>query len=139
MHQSTATRELVLQFLYSCDLAKMNLFIPGIWRQFVESFKTRKISARKARLYIKTIFDHTADIDAMIIPYLKEGWDINRISRVDLILIRIFVAENYIFHTPKNVIFNEIINIAKKYGGEESSKFVNGICQEIDLNEIRVS
>jgi len=94
VHQSTATREIVLQFLYTCEITKINIFSAGFWQQFLKQFLIYKISKRKARLYVKTIFDHQSEIDDLITLHLGKEWTIDRIHKVDLNILRMFVAES---------------------------------------------
>lgn len=70
-------------------------------------------------------------IDNLIDEHL-EGWTINRLSKVDKETLRIAVYEFlYRGDIPKEVSINEAVEIAKIYGGDNSSKFVNGILGSI--------
>lgn len=75
----------------------------------------------------KDIFSHVAEIDAEINEKAKD-WTTERMGRVDLSLIRLAVYEmKYDEETPDKVAVNEAVNLAKKYGGDNSPKFVNGV------------
>jgi N utilization substance protein B len=66
-------------------------------------------------------------IDAYIEKYLK-GWKMNRISKVDLAIMRLSVYEMTKRQDVPNIVaVNEAIELAKKFSGEKSSVFVNGI------------
>lgn len=85
----------------------------------------------KDRDYLQDVVKGTiksiGEIDKDIEKYLK-GWKINRISKVDLSILRLAIYE--ILNRddiPSNVSINEAVEIAKKYSGEESGAFVNGI------------
>ena len=57
-----------------------------------------------------------------------ENWTIGRINKVDLAVLRISLAEVlYYEKTPHRVVINEAVNLAKKYGTDDSGKFVNGV------------
>lgn len=57
-----------------------------------------------------------------------EGWDTTRMSKVDLTILRLAVYEiNYDDSVPTGVAINEAVNLAKKFGQDASSGFVNGI------------
>lgn len=76
---------------------------------------------------IKGTISDLSEIDKSIEVYLK-GWKINRISKVDLAILRLAIYE--ILNRddiPTNVSVNEAVEIAKKYSGEESGSFINGI------------
>ena len=67
-----------------------------------------------------------------VIDEKSESWKINRMNYVDLSIIRLAYYE--IFHDediPMAVAINEAVEIAKIYGGEDSSSFVNGILAKL--------
>ena len=81
--------------------------------------------------YIKTrLFDLCAkkeDIDELIAS-ASEGWDIGRIGKVELAILRLATYEaKFDEDIPVSVAINEAVEIAKKYGGEDSPAFINGI------------
>lgn len=81
--------------------------------------------------YIRTVVEgvvaHVEEIDALITQYAK-GWTVERISGVCLALLRLAVYEmKYMEDIPAGVSVNEAVAIAKKFDGEESLAFVNGI------------
>lgn len=68
-----------------------------------------------------------ADIDEMINKEAK-GWDTTRMGKVDLTLIRLAVYEiKYDEEIPTGVAINEAVELAKKFGQENSPGFVNGV------------
>lgn len=80
------------------------------------------ISAKSNR-----ILEKLEEIDAMINEQAK-GWTTERMSKVDLTIIRLAVYEiKYDEDVPAGVAINEAVELAKKFGQEESSGFVNGI------------
>jgi N utilization substance protein B len=89
-------------------------------------------------LVLKTIRD-TEVIDE-IIAQRAHKWDLERIARLDRIILRIGIAEMLHFpDIPEKVSINEAIEIAKKYSTENSGKFVNGILDSVktDMPELR--
>ena len=85
----------------------------------------------RERLYIEyaveTIIKNLKDIDFYIQNNI-EGWEIHRLARVDLSILRIAIYEMlYRKDIPIQVSINEAIEISKKYSTEESSKFINGV------------
>lgn len=76
---------------------------------------------------IKTIVENLGEVDNHIKSYI-EGWQIHRLAKVDLSILRIAIYEIiYRKDIPVEVSINEAIEIAKKYSTDESSKFINGI------------
>jgi N utilization substance protein B len=56
-----------------------------------------------------------------------EGWSFNQMSQTDLTILRLGTFEIMHTDTPANVVIEISIRLAKKYGGEESGRFVNGV------------
>ena len=60
------------------------------------------------------------------------GWSTERMSKVDLTILRLAYYEMKMDEeVPQKVAIDQAINLAKKYGGEESSSFVNGILAKL--------
>lgn len=73
------------------------------------------------------IMDHLSEIDRLINEKAK-GWSTQRMGKVDLTIIRLAVYEIlYDEDVPTNVAINEAVELAKKFGQDESYGFVNGI------------
>ena len=76
-----------------------------------------------------------ADVDALI-EANSHKWSHNRISRVALAVLRLAIYEmKYCDETPDSVAINEAVELAKRYGGDEDSAFVNGILGGISRAE----
>ena len=76
---------------------------------------------------VKLVVEHQKEIDKLIGEAAPE-WPFEQISLVDRNILRIAVAELiYDRDIPPKVAINEAIEMAKSYGGETSSKFVNGV------------
>ena len=73
------------------------------------------------------------EIDEIIISHLKEGWQLSRLMSADRNILRLGVYEMKFAESPiqKNIVINEAIELAKKYGTDDSGKFVNGILEAI--------
>lgn len=73
------------------------------------------------------IREKLAEIDALL-NEKAEGWDTTRMSKVDLTILRLAVYEiMYDESVPTGVAINEAVELAKKFGQDASSGFVNGI------------
>ena len=80
---------------------------------------------------VRGVFSNLDEMDDIIERNAK-GWKLQRISRVDLSILRLCIYE--ILHRddiPLNVSINEAVELAKKYGAEDSSAFVNGIMSNV--------
>lgn len=105
-----------------------------------ESFKLSEVLARNIERYDETIDDkafieqlvHGVDeksqeLDDVIRPLAPE-WPIEQIARMDRIILRIGVWELlFELEVPPKVVINEAVELAKAFGGENSSKFINGV------------
>lgn len=90
-------------------------------------------------LYIREkyngIVEKIEELDKAISSTSK-GWTIDRISKVDLTILRLAIFEiKYDDEIPNNVAIDEAVELAKKFGQDESSSFVNGILANIAKQE----
>lgn len=77
------------------------------------------------------ILDKLEEIDAIIINATK-GWKVSRIGKVELTILRLAVYEmKFDEEVPVSVAINEAVELAKKYGGDDSHAFINGILAKI--------
>ena len=122
-------RELALQMLFQHDMSG------NAPEQIIETFEELHKSKPNTREFAAKIFHgtvaHMPAIDEMI-QNQAENWRLSRMAAVDRNIIRMSVYE--FLHeddTPKLVIIDEAIEIAKKYGTQKSSQFINGILDGI--------
>ena len=67
----------------------------------------------------------------LISQNLKEKWDISRVSKVNLALLKLAIYEIIFNKLPYKVVVNEVVELAKKYGDDNSANFINGILANI--------
>lgn len=75
------------------------------------------------------------DIDGMIGERLR-GWTVDRLPVLDLLVLRLAVAELSATDTPTGVVLSEAVDLASRYGTDESAKFVNGVLAAL-VDEVR--
>jgi N utilization substance protein B len=77
---------------------------------------------------LEGVKEHTEEIDEFVSRYSKD-WMIDRIARVDLSILRVAIYEMLYRKedVPTGAAINEAVELAKRYGGERSYAFVNGI------------
>ena len=73
---------------------------------------------------------HKDEIDDLIQKNLKR-WKINRISKVDLSILRLAVYEMCFDELPPNIAINEALNLTKKYSIDRSKGYINGVLDSI--------
>lgn len=76
---------------------------------------------------------HLAEIDELIKSRLKTGWQMSRLMAADRNILRLAVYEMLFAEPPlqKNIAINEAVELAKRYGTDDSSRFVNGILEAV--------
>jgi len=99
---------------------------------YLESLKD--ISNREftyIRKKTEDIFTQIEQIDE-IIASISSGWKLNRLGKAELAILRLAVYEiKYDKDIPEKVAINEAIELAKRYGSEQSPKFINGVLAKI--------
>ena len=122
-------RELALQMLYQHDLSGNSA--DAVIGTFEDLQKSKANTREFATRIFRGTLDHLAQIDEMIVAQ-ADNWRLERMAVVDRNIIRMSVYE--FLHetdTPKLVIIDEAIEIAKKFGTQKSSQFINGILDGI--------
>ncbi|QHI73739.1 transcription antitermination factor NusB [Aminipila terrae] len=122
-------RELMMQLLFQVEV--QNEYNIEIKEKFFKDKEDLKVQKH----YIDEIFDiileHKEEIDQKI-EEASANWKINRINKVDLAILRLAVAELlHMNDIPTSVSINEAVILAKKFGTDESGKFINGILGNI--------
>lgn len=122
-------RERALQYLYQLDRAgEQSLSEPQeFWHHF---YPEEKPPAYFFRL-VEGVNQQREILDAYITRY-AEHWRLERMASVDRNLLRLAIFELlYCPEVPPKVAINEAIELAKKFGTEQSSAFVNGILDQV--------
>ena len=127
----TTMRELAFKLLYSIEIQKADNN-QELMQTFLES---NKIENKTAIDYIEDailgIEKNKKTIEEKIKENLKAEWKIERVSKIDLSILKLAIYEIKYKKLPYKVVINEAVELAKKYGEDTSSKFVNGILASI--------
>ncbi len=118
-------RELALQLLYQHEVTEVP---PEQMQAHFEEWKSATDGIRAfADTLLKGTLEHLAEIDDELARQTAH-WRLERLAAVDRNILRLAMYE-LLFHTdtPHAVVIDEAIEIAKKYGAEESARFVNGV------------
>lgn len=75
---------------------------------------------------VEGVHEHMAEIDALIEQSAK-GWDLSRMNKVDLAILRLAIYEMKWGETPIGVAINEAVELAKKFSSDEAPAFINGV------------
>jgi N utilization substance protein B len=114
--------------LYQWDVSRSP--IEAVFDSAEELQSISEEAGQFARKLARGTVARVAEIDALIAEH-SEHWRLSRMSTVDRNLLRLAVYECWETDTPKKVVINEALEIAKRYSSEESVAFVNGILDAI--------
>lgn len=120
------SREIAMELLFSMEISK-NSYEETI-ECFVEDYEKdlKTIDLEYIKEVMKSVVDHKEEIDEIIKNSLI-NWTIDRVSKVNLTIVRLAIAEMlYINDVPEVVAINEAIELTKKYSDDKSVSFVNG-------------
>ncbi len=85
---------------------------------------------------VRSVVDNQTAIDELIGKY-SIGWDVSRLGKVERAILRLAIAEMlYMTDIPVSVSINEAVLLAKKYGADQASKFINGILGKFSREEL---
>jgi N utilization substance protein B len=124
-------RIIALQTLYECDFrtesGDENLDLEEVLKRNVARYKEMVDDIDFIKKLVNGVQANADHLDAMLQPVAPE-WPIDQIARMDRLVLRIglYELENEADVPPK-VVINEAVELAKAFGGENSSKFVNGV------------
>ena len=82
------------------------------------------------------VVENVAELDRRIEENAR-GWTLERISRVDLAILRLAAYELSLGKTPEAVIVNEAVEMARQYSGEKSPQFIHGVLGSISRSMAR--
>lgn len=129
----TLMRENAFRLLYSLEVPKNKKL--NTTEQIDLYIESNEITNKEAIEYIKDaitgIEKNKETITKLIEENLKSNWKIERISKIDLSLLELAIYEIKYKEVPYKVAINEAVELAKKYGEENSKTFVNGILASI--------
>jgi len=120
-------RETIMQLYYQMEIH--NAFDGSIGKEILEDLiiKCNKSNMEYAKKMYDAFLVNKENIDLSIKENLS-NWNINRISKIDLSILRVALVEILFFdEIPITVSINEAVELGKKYGTDNSPSFINGI------------
>ena len=119
-------RELAFKLVYSLEVQHDE----NIEEQIDLYIQENEIEKQDVIEYIKDIViginNNSKEIEELIKACLTEKWTIERISKINLSILKLAIYEIKYKNIPYKAEINEAVELAKKYGEETSSKFING-------------
>jgi transcription antitermination protein NusB len=132
-------RIVTLQTLYEQDfrneVSDQNFALDEVLERNIERYKDTIDDINFIKQLVEGINTHQAEIDDIIRPVAPE-WPIEQIARMDRVILRIGVYElTFDKSVPPKVVINEAVELAKAFGGDNSSKFINGVLGTVLSNQ----
>ena len=129
MNRSKA-RELAFKLLYQIEIQK------EINEEDIKMFfDNNVINSVEVKEYINDIVNgisrYSKEILTQISKNLKKDWELERISKINISLLKLAIYEIKYKKLPYKVVINEVVELAKKYGEETSQSFINGILASV--------
>jgi len=127
----SAMRENAFKLVYSLEIQQEE----NLEEQIDLFFESNSITDEETKKYIKDVIlgikKEENNIQNYIEQNLKSDWKLNRISKMDLSILKVAIYEIKYNQIPYKVAINEAVELAKKYGEDKSKNFVNGILASI--------
>jgi len=123
-------RENAMKLLYQVQIQKDD--IDEQINRFIEEYEITSEQDKEYLLnVVNGVLENVEELDNLISKHAK-GWTIQRMPKVDLAIMRLSCFEiKYRNDIPVNVSINEAVELAKKYSGDQSKTFVNGVLGKI--------
>ncbi|MBI2082569.1 MAG: transcription antitermination factor NusB [Deltaproteobacteria bacterium] len=129
MGQRRKARELALQLLYQMEMQDVGPKV--VIDRFAESEEYPEEAKKFSYELVEGTYRNRREIDELIEKH-SSHWKIARMSAVDRNILRLGVYElSYLNDVPTSVAIDEAIEIAKRFGTENSGAFINGILDNI--------
>ncbi len=133
MNRSKA-RELAFKLIYEKEMQKE--IGEDTLQMFIES---QEIEDETVKEYLKDILfgvsKNEEKINMLIKNNLKENWTMDRISKINLSLLKIAIYEMIYEELPYKIAINEVVELSKKYSDEQAQAFINGMLASIVKQE----
>lgn len=133
-------RIIALQTLYEKEFREMcndtSFSVDEVLKRNIERYESLVDDVAFIEELVAGICEHASKLDEKLQP-IAPDWPLDQIARMDRLVLRIGAYE--LLHqqqTPPRVVINEAVELAKSFGGENSSKFINGVLGTLYRQEI---
>ena len=122
-------REEMFKLIYSLevqkseDLNQINIFL--------DNGNFKEVEKNKIKEDVLKIISLESEISEEISKNLKSDWNISRISKINMSILKIAIYEVIYKKLPYKISINEAVELAKKYGDETSASFINGVLASV--------
>lgn len=127
------TRKIAFELIYSLEILKIN---PGEYEEQINLFLDNYgVTENKVKEYVRDVVfgieKYKKDILEKINSELSEKWELSRLSKISLAILKLAVYEIIYKKLPYKVVINEAVELAKNYGDDNTPSFVNGVLASI--------
>lgn len=127
-------REILFKALYEVEIQK------DVTEEHIALFLENNEVTDKATVeYIKesvnNIHDKQEELESLIAKNLKKDWSLERISKINIALLKLAIYEIKYAEIPFKVVINEVVDLAKKYSEDSAPSFINGVLASIVAEE----
>ena len=127
----TEAREKIMIILYQIDLYVKDNIPYDLENVFHENLE---MDNKFVRDVVNGVLEKRENIDKVITKYL-DNWDLDRLGKTDRAILRLSTYEMLYYSTPKIVVINEAVELAKKYSDDKVVKLINAVLDKIRDNE----
>ncbi len=127
MSKRRKAREVAIQLLYKDDFNEQQRLDPTF---IVGRLNNDRKLAEFCTDLVKGVRDHSDEIDQALVSVL-DNWKLERVAATDRNILRLGTYELLYSDTPGPVVINECIELARRFGNEQSHQFVNGILDRV--------
>lgn len=127
------TRKVAFELIYSLEILKIE---KEEYEEQISLFlENHEITENKVKQYVEDVVHgiekNKDEILKQINNELSEKWELGRLSKISLAILKIAVYEMLYKEVPYKVVINEAVELAKNYGDDNSPAFVNGVLGSI--------
>ena len=127
----TEAREKIMVILYQIDFYKKENIEYNLEDVFHENLE---MDNKYVKDIVNGVLENQDKIDETINKYL-DNWDLDRLGKTDRAILRLSTYEMMYYDTPKVVVINEAVELAKKYSDDKVVKLINAVLDKIRDNE----
>ena len=127
----TEAREKIMVILYQIDFYKKENIEYNLEDVFHENLE---MDNKYVKDIVNGVLENQDKIDETINKYL-ENWDLDRLGKTDRAILRLSTYEMMYYDTPKVVVINEAVELAKKYSDDKVVKLINAVLDKVRGNE----
>ena len=127
------TRKVAFELIYSLEIQKID---KDEYEDQISLFiENEEITENKVIQYIQDvvygIYEHKEEILQQINEEISEKWELSRLSKVSIVILKLATYEILYKKLPYKVVINEAVELAKTYGDDNAPSFINGVLASI--------